>query len=48
MNSDLPTSFDECSTLTLRKGDYVSPGLRRVVLDACFPKMKEGDIKYVG
>lgn len=47
MSTDLPTAFDVSDSLKLRPGDYVVPGLRQVVLDACFPKMKEGDIKYV-
>ena len=47
MAADHSTPFDVSDTLTLRNGDYVSPGLRRVVLDPCFPKMKEGDIAYV-
>ena len=46
MASENPPSFDASDTLRIRKGDYVSPGLRIIVPDECFPRMKEGDISY--
>lgn len=42
-----PTEFDVLNASSLRKGDYVSPGLRLVVLDPCFPRMKEAELSYV-
>jgi hypothetical protein len=47
MDHDASTMFEESDSLKLRPGDYVSPGLRVVVIDSCFPKMKVGDIEYV-
>lgn len=47
MASENPPSFDASDTLRIRKGDYVSPGLRIIVPDECFPRMKEGDISTI-
>lgn len=47
MASDQQTDFCASEVLSIREGDYVSPGLQVIVPDACFPRMKEGDISYV-
>lgn len=47
MASQQQTDFSASDVLNIRKGDYVSPGLKVIVPDACFPRMKEGDISYV-
>ena len=46
MDQDESVKFLASDTLTLNPGDYVSPGLRVIIVDSCFPKMKIGDIEY--